>query len=573
MKKNAFKLMAVAFMAIFSVIFSACKGSEEIELSRVEGDIVTSHDYDGYSIGTITNPADHYRLGIRLDLGQLRITVPENILGKIDEVVPTKNPVTVAYSIEDMTGEQTTRAYGFSPDGQTATEVDQWAVDSTANAHYEITDVYYTGEYDATPVDTDGKVWRIVPHFTAIYQHTSDPGRNGEMTLMPAYYQIAEGTNVVDSLIVTTHDGEGFADGSIRNVLGFTTAQATVTLAQPLIVVTEAGKLGVVSLLSTSPTNSKDISTNTQHGTSFAKTDNYSDGQVAADIWQYLYDLSAENHVEVTDVQYVDYSAAAVNDSTRKITLHYHVTYERKGSITEKGSFELYPYYSQVLRIPPTPEPTLAWRATITKFSDDGDGSTYNRKMIRGIAEQYNTQTGEIVQSIDLPRTCVSKIGHPTGLDLFVKNCDIVKYNENSWWYTGSDTSWEGIAYDANGWKVERHTMIYEFNTQFNSDVVTNGYVAPATQLYFMAGSVTFTAPDGTNIPVYYDGEPFEVKTSVDTTDKGFITEPDYTGRTRVESDKTYGYAKSYRHAFKAYVNGAEFFSPVAISRLWTPVQ
>lgn len=573
MKTKVSKLMAAFLVALVCAFFSACKGSEEIELSMAGSDIVTTHDYDGYSIGTITNPSDHYRLGIRLDLGQLRITVPESILGKIDEVIPTMNPKTVAYTEANMSGEQTSRAYGFSPDGQTATETDQWLVDSTATGHYEITDVFYADKYDSTPVDTDGKVWRIVPYFNATYAHTTDPTKVGTMELKPAYYQVAEGVNIVDSLIVTTHDGEGFADGSIRNVLGFTSAQATVTLAQPQIIVTEASKLGVVTLLSTSPTNSKDISTTTQRGTSFAKSDNFSDGQVAADIWQYLYDITAENHVEIQDVQYVDYSAVAVNDSTRRITLHYHVTFQRTGSVTESGSFELYPYYTQLLRIPPKPEPTLAWRATITKFTDDGDGSTYNRKMVRGIAEQYNTQTGEIVQSFELPRTCIVKIGHPTGLDLFVKNTDIAAYNENSWWYTGTDTSWEGIAYDSNGWKVERHTMVYEFNTQFNSDVVTNGYVAPATQLYFMAGSVTFTAPDGTAIPVIYDGEPFAVKTSVDTTDKGFITEPDYTGRTRVESDKTYQYAKSYRHAFKAFVNGTEFFAPVAISRLWTPVQ
>ena len=571
MKTKVFKLMAALMVVILSVVLSSCQRDQEITTkSAAETDLVQTHDYDGYSIGTITNSADHFRLAIRLDLEQLRITVPKDVLGKITDVTPLANPVTVTYSQDGKVGEQTTRTFGFTPDGQKATSTDVWGVDSAATFHYEITDVYYNGKYDSSPVDNDGNVWRIVPHFNATYTHTSDPSKSGTMELMPAYYQVAEGVNVVDSLIITTHDNEGVADGTIRNVLGFTSAQVTVTLAQPQVIVTSADKLGTVSLVTTPPVNSKDISTTTQRGMSYAKTDNFSDGQVAADIWQHLYDIAATNHVEITDVQYVDFTSTPLSAEEARITLHYHVTYSRTGDVTESGSFELYPSYRQLLSVP---EPTLAWRATITKFSDDGDGKTYNRKMVKGIAEQYDTKTGEILQSFELPRTCVVKIGHPTGLDLFVKNTDIAKYNEDSWWYTGSDPAWEGVAYEQNGWKVERHTMIYEFNTQFNSDVVTNGYVAPATQLYFMAGSVTFTAPDGTAIPVTYDGEPFMVQTSVDTSDKGFITEPDYTGRTRVESDKTYQYAKSYRHAFKAYVNGAEFFAPVAISRLWTPVQ
>ena len=167
MKTKVFKLMAAFMVALVCVFFSACKGSEDIELSKVGNDIVTTHDFDGYSIGTITSSADHYRLGIRLDLGFLKLEVPENILGQLDEVIPTMNPKTVAYIEDGMTGEQTSRAYAFSPDGQTAAEVDQWVADSTATSHYEITDVFYTGEYDATQVDTDGKVWRIIPYFNA----------------------------------------------------------------------------------------------------------------------------------------------------------------------------------------------------------------------------------------------------------------------------------------------------------------------------------------------------------------------------------------------------------------------
>jgi len=231
-------------------------------------------------------------------------------------------------------------------------------------------------------------------------------------------------------------------------------------------------------------------------------------------------------------------------------------------------TMELAPSYLQKYDAPvvtPQVEDKFAW-----SFEDKLTYETANgvcKGMLKVTGEKKNLATGEVVATANLGRTNVIKIGHPTGLELFVTGSDIIDYSKDIRPFTGDDSNWTGTT-EKSGFEITKQTMIYEFSTWFAADAVAGGKVGPQTQLYFLSCEVSFKDPE-TGEVVYH--KVFEKNATSNSEE--FLTEDALVGQTRVESDKTYKYEKSYKRTFKAYIDGQEIFAPEAISSLWTPVK
>jgi hypothetical protein len=537
-------------VAIFSLLAVAC--SEEIISESYNGqDLVQTHDYDGYSIGNITNQNGHFSLGLEIRLAKERIRVPAEMLGRIDNVAQT-NPIVTAITKDNQSGEQMDRDFTFSPDSQTAHALSQWLADSLATYHYELTNVYYV-DYEAEPIDDEGNIYKMTPHFAATYRHTSDASLNGTLNLYPRYYQIKEGVEVIDSLIITTHNYEGHADGNVTNVLGTGHADITVTLGKNSVEVDKA-LLGQLTLTNESTPSTSDISTSSETGSRSTKNFTFSDTQTAAAIYQYLYQKAAENHVEITGVTYVNYTSEAINSESVWIIPHFNVTYRRIGSETATGSFDLYPKYKQVAKaIVPD---TYTYDVT-TKFTDDEANSVKTKMMTLTVTKK--NQNGDVVQTWRCRRGVVIS-GHVSGYPMFVKNTTVTKkvYNDEE----SMDAEYHYTRpIEGNEQFVEtKTTHLWRYQNHFTADA--GGDIYTDSHLMFQSVVITFT--DGE----YTYTSPSFVK-SAEVTYDNIDQDNSLIGKTKTENGKNYVYGGTHRLTVKNILDGEDFFSSTASSELW----
>lgn len=249
-----------------------------------------------------------------------------------------------------------------------------------------------------------------------------------------------------------------------------------------------------------------------------------------------------------------------------KTTFHVTGYYTNENGDRKDFAFDMVPMYLQVKEAAPTPQvDQFVW-----EFTDELKYETANgvcKGMLKVTGEKKNLRTGEVVATANLGRTNVIKIGHPTGLELYVTGTDIIGYDKDIRPFTGNDENWIGTS-EKSGFQIEKNTTIYEFSTWFSADAVAGGKVGPQTQLYFLSCTVSYTDPE-TGEVVY--SKTFEKNATSNTEE--FIVEDNLVGQTQVQSDKTYKYEKSYKRTFKAYINGKEIFSPEAVSSLWLPVE
>lgn len=276
------------------------------------------------------------------------------------------------------------------------------------------------------------------------------------------------------------------------------------------------------------------------------------------------------NNITIKDFSYVRNEYTKISDNMYIVKTIYSVSgsfYNENNDLCE-FSMELAPSYLQKYDAPvvtPQVEDKFAWEFTDKLTYENANGVC--KGMLKVTGEKKNLRTGEVVATANLGRTNVIKIGHPTGLELFVKSTDIIGYDKDIRPYSGDDANWTGTT-EKSGFEITKQTMIYEFSTWFAADAVNNGKVGPQTQLYFLSCEVSFKDPE-TGEVVYH--KVFEKNATSNSEE--FITEDALVGQTRVESDKTYKYEKSYKRTFKAYIDGQEIFAPEAISSLWTPVK
>lgn len=162
--------------------------------------------------------------------------------------------------------------------------------------------------------------------------------------------------NGIKSIGTITGVGSITTDLESENPIEYTldaNAEANVTLRQNVVTVS-AENAGVVSLTEEGQATASDLTTNEEAKKSYSKTFSFSDGQAADAIYAYAYTnvkLSrpiATPHVEITNVTYIDYTAAQIAENQYKIVMHFRADYKTFGvkNATE-GSLDLYPEYIQ----------------------------------------------------------------------------------------------------------------------------------------------------------------------------------------------------------------------------------
>jgi hypothetical protein len=410
--KLAASVAAKFFIAALVAVVGVSCSDQLMEAQSTSGtqDIVETHDYDGYSVGDITNKSHRFELGIRIDLGQKIIERDAATIGKINTLKPT-NPTTTEITENGMVGEKMSRHFDADIDGQTADFTSKWLVDSLADDyHYEVVDAYYV-DYDSTPLDDEKTIYQMIPHFAVDYIHTEDPSFSGTMNFYPRYIHVLKGAEIIDSLLIRTQDYEGHSDGSVTNVLGTGSSEIALTLGSKELTV-EENQFGKTSLTNEGTPTTEDISTTTSKGERSVKDFTFADGQTALAIYQYLYQLAAENHVTITSVVYKDFTPTKVSDDTYKMTLHFVVNYQRTGNKTEKGSFDLYPWYKQKLKKAVNP----TYEYVVDEKYSDSEANNVKMRNLNVKIYKKDVATGETVENWRLRYTVVTS-GHIVGRD------------------------------------------------------------------------------------------------------------------------------------------------------------
>jgi len=527
-----------------------------MEATAVKGaqDIVTTQDFDGYSIGAITNKDGHFLFNVRVELGYKKRDVEKDIIGKIAAVKPG-NPSISEITQHGMTGERMSRHFNFDFDGQTADLTAEWLVDSLADYHYEVTDGYYE-DYTSSQLDDEGNAYQMLPHFVIIYQHTEDPSLSGTMNLYPRYLHIAKGVEVVDSLIIRTQNNEGNSSGTITNVLGTGSAEVSLNLGSKSVTVPEA-QFGKTSLTNESNVTTEDISTTTQKGVRSTKNFTFADGQTALAIYQYLYQLAAENHVEITSVVYKDYTPTKLSDTQYRITPHFVVTYRRLGTLTETGTFDLYPWYTQNLQ--QITDPTYEY--VVDEKYTDQEANDVKMKNLNVKIYKKDKATGETVDNWRLRYTVVIS-GHIVGRDtVYVSGTEIVDHDF-------TDKEEMGEAYHFDNKPIEDNPKFLEtlrshtYRCEAFAPADGGGKSVMGGQLLYQSSVITFSDGD-------FTWKSKEFVKSVDRSDEEMFDDPSHAGKTCVSSDRTYKYGKSHKITAHNYLDGELWFSSTAISHLW----
>jgi hypothetical protein len=278
------------------------------------------------------------------------------------------------------------------------------------------------------------------------------------------------------------------------------------------------------------------------------------------------------NNVTVKSFDFLRCEYTKVSDNMYIVKTIYQVTgsfYNENSDICE-FTMELAPSYLQKYdEVVVVPE-TVKYRGIIRKVSVEDV-----KLMCKPIVQKWNNETNSWEDVRTAARCCIGMSGKPSGLDLFVKGTKIIEETENSWWYTGTDATWNGDDTKNDGTVVSKKTKIYEFNHMFEADAVANGKVGPATQLYVMrAETVKVLDPDNNLLTcTWEDGSEFSLNISVVLNNTEFVEDASLVGQTRTESDKTYKYATSFVQYFNASIGGNKLADTVAKSNLWTPVQ
>jgi len=273
----------------------------------------------------------------------------------------------------------------------------------------------------------------------------------------------------------------------------------------------------------------------------------------------------------VDGVEYLRSEAnTLVAGSLAQIRTIYRVygTYKNENGDVNNFEMELAPSYLQKYEAAPQPtvEPKAQYRGIIRKVTAEG-----LKLMTKPIVQKWNGSAWEDVRTCS--RSCIGMSGSPSGLDLFVKSTKIIEETENSWNYSGNDATWAGDDTKSDGTIITKRTKVYEFNHMFEADAVNNGKVGPATQLYVMkAERVQVLDPENNLLTcTWEDGSDFSLNISVVLNNTEFVEKPEMAGQTRVESDKTYQYAKSFIQHFTATVGGQKLQDVDATSTLWVP--
>ena len=198
-------------------------------------------------------------------------------------------------------------------------------------------------------------------------------------------------------------------------------AEAKVTLNQNIVTVS-AENAGIVNLSEKSQATETDLSSEEEKKMSYTKTFTFSDGQSADAVYAYAYTnvkLSSSvpvPHVEITNVDYIDYTATQIADNQYTIVMHFRADYKTFGvKNTTEGTLDLYPEYIQEIEavapqwtyeevvkyhfVEQTPSIKLEWQLT------RNDGKTF--KVFATVAkfpvpnghEELHVLSGDIVKS------------------------------------------------------------------------------------------------------------------------------------------------------------------------------
>ncbi|MBO5038058.1 MAG: hypothetical protein J6C85_01175 [Alphaproteobacteria bacterium] len=130
-------------------------------------------------------------------------------------------------------------------------------------------------------------------------------------------------------------------------------AEAKVTLKQNIVTVS-AENAGIVNLSEKSQATENDMSSTEEKKMSYTKTFTFSDGQSADAVYAYAYtNVSLTSpvpvpHVQITNVDYIDYTATQIADNQYKVVMHFVANYKTFGvENTTEGTLDLYPEYIQ----------------------------------------------------------------------------------------------------------------------------------------------------------------------------------------------------------------------------------
>ena len=161
-----------------------------------------------------------------------------------------------------------------------------------------------------------------------------------------------EENEIIPGLNLITNNYTGYSTGELQlEPTGITLGNIRIDLAKTQIEVT-AEKLGKLSLTSqTDPSTAVDstaVGKVTKRGT---KKFNFSDGQIATAVWQYLYELAAKYHWEITEVIFKNYTSELVEDGKiARIILNFDVICKRDGETPDVKTFTLSPAYYQYVK-------------------------------------------------------------------------------------------------------------------------------------------------------------------------------------------------------------------------------
>lgn len=154
------------------------------------------------------------------------------------------------------------------------------------------------------------------------------------------------------NLTLNISNNTGYSTGElILQPTGETLGNIRIDLSKIKIEV-EADQLGKVSLTGQTDPAITDVETESSMSKNGTKSFTFSDTQTATAVWNYLYEVAALNHWELTDVQYVDYDYELVNDegTMARITLNFDAICQQFGNKTDVKRFTLSPSYYQVVK-------------------------------------------------------------------------------------------------------------------------------------------------------------------------------------------------------------------------------
>lgn len=287
----------------------------------------------------------------------------------------------------------------------------------------------------------------------------------------------------------------------------------------------------------------------------FIRNFTFSDTQEALAIYQHLYQIAAANHVEITGVNYVDYKTETVDEKTVWMIPHFNVAYRRVGTVTENGSFDLYPRYRQVAK-DPAPE-TYTYKVD-SIYKDKIVGEVKKRSLTLKVYK-YNSK-GEEVQKWTYFCGGVVVSGHVAGYNLDVLSTEIKDHTyvdeealEPEYHYTKPVEGNEQFV-------EEMRSHLWRYQTHFTSDA--GGDIYTDSHLLFQTISVTFT--DGDFI---YQTQKFQKSARV--AKEEIIQDPALAGKTKTENQRNFLYSGTHQLTVENILDGEVFFSSTASSPLW----